>query len=91
MAKNKRKRKLKEQDFQKVKFKVGKKLKPAENATDSSFKSRGIFVPAQLLTLDSVPTNQRNQTMKVQESRLYFSGVRMYNNVNLTGSVTSHF
>ena len=91
MAKNKRKRKLKEQDFQKVKFKVGKKLKPAENATDSSFKSRGIFVPAQLHTLDSVPTNQRNQTMKVQEFRLYFSGVRIYNNVNLTGSVTSHF
>lgn len=91
MAKNKRKRKLKEQDFQKVKFKVGKKLKPAENATDSSFKSRGIFVPAQLHTLDTAPTNQRNQTMKVQEFRLYFSGVRMYNNVNLTGSVTSHF
>ena len=91
MAKNKRKRKLKEQDFQKVKFKVGKKLKPAENATDSSFKSRGIFVPAQLHTLDSAPTNQRNQTMKVQEFPLYFSGVRVYNNVNLTGSVTSHF
>ncbi|XP_022787366.1 testis-expressed protein 10-like isoform X2 [Stylophora pistillata] len=64
MAKNKRKRKLKEQDFQKVKFKVGKKLKPADNATDSSFKSRAIFIPTQLHTLDNVPTNQRNQTLK---------------------------
>lgn len=70
MAKSKRKRKLKEQDFQRVKFKVGKKLKPADNATDSSFKSRAIFIPTQLHTLDNVPTNQRNQTLKVQEFRL---------------------
>ncbi|XP_078376384.1 testis-expressed protein 10-like isoform X2 [Oculina patagonica] len=64
MAKNKRKRKLKEQDFQKVKLKVGKKLQPAQNATDTSFKSRSIFIPKQLQKLDSEPTNQRNQTLK---------------------------
>lgn len=68
MAKNKRKRKLKEQDFQKVKLKVGKKLIPADNATDTSFKSRSIFIPSQLQKPDSEPTNQRNQTLKVTEN-----------------------
>lgn len=67
MAKNKRKRKLKEQDFQKVKLKVGKKLKPADNATDTSFKSSSIFIPNQLQKLDNEPTNQRNQTLKVTD------------------------
>lgn len=64
MGKNKRKRKLKEQDFKKVKLKVGKKLQPAQNATDTSFKSRAIFIPTQL-NKDLEPTNQRNQTLKV--------------------------
>ena len=66
MAKNKRKKKLKEQDFQRVKLKVGKKLQPAQNATDTSFKSRAIFIPTQL-NKDTEPTNQRNQTLKVTE------------------------
>ena len=64
MAKNKRKKKLKEQDFKKVKLKVGKKLQPSQNATDTSFKSRAIFIPTQL-NKDLEPTNQRNQTLKV--------------------------
>ena len=72
MAKNKRKRKLKEQDFQKVKLKVGKKLQPAQNATDTSFKSRSVFIPNQLQKLDSEPTNQRNQTLKVRLSNWYY-------------------
>ena len=73
MAKNKRKRKLKEQDFQKVKLKVGKKLQPAQNATDTSFKSRSVFIPNQLQKLDNEPTNQRNQTLKVRLSNWYYS------------------
>jgi len=73
MAKNKRKRKLKEQDFQKVKLKVGKKLQPAQNATDTSFKSKSVFIPKQLRKLDNEPTNQRNQTLKVRLSDCYFS------------------
>ena len=64
MAKSKKSKKLKEQDFKKVKLKVGKKLQPAQNATDTSFKSRSIFVPIQL-NQTSEPTNQRNQTLKV--------------------------
>ena len=72
MAKNKRKRKLKEQDFQKVKLKVGKKLQPAQNTTDTSFKSRSVFIPNQLQKLDNEPTNQRNQTLKVRFSDGYY-------------------
>ena len=68
MAKNKRKRKVKEQDFQKVKLKVGKKLQPAQNATDTSFKSRSVFIPTQL-NKELEPTNQRNQTLKVTDFR----------------------
>ncbi|XP_068670358.1 testis-expressed protein 10-like [Montipora foliosa] len=63
MARNSRKKRLKKQDFQKVKLKVGKKLQPAQNATDTSFKSMSIFVPTQL-NESSQPTNQRNQTLK---------------------------
>ena len=64
MGKNKRKRKLKEQDFKKVKLKVGKRLQAAQNAVDTSFKSRTIFVPTQL-SEDYGPTNQRKQSLKV--------------------------
>ena len=73
MAKNKRKRKLKEQDFKKVKLKVGKKLQPAQNATDTSFKSKSVFIPNQLRKLDNEPTNQRNQTLKVRLSNCHYS------------------
>ena len=67
MGKNKRKRKLKEQDFKKVKLKAGKKLLPAQNATETSFKSRALFIPTQL-NKDLEPTNQRNQTLKVTKA-----------------------
>ena len=72
MARNSRKKRLKKQDFQKVKLKVGKKLQPAQNATDTSFKSMSIFVPTQL-NESSQPTNQRNQTLKVRNYKLVSS------------------
>lgn len=84
MAKNKRKRKLKEQDFQKVKLKVGKKLQPAQNATDTSFKSRSIFIPTQLQK-DLEPTNQRNQTLKVKWSLSVSASQKKLKKVRPTG------
>lgn len=69
MPKSRRKKKLKEKDFQKVKFKVGKKIQPAQNATDTSFKSRAIFIPSQL-SQTTEPTNQRNQNLKVPNNEL---------------------
>ena len=64
MGKNKRKKKQKEQDFKKVKLKVGKKLPPAPSATDSQFKSRAIVLPSQLSS-SGEPTNKRRQNLKV--------------------------
>ena len=65
MAKSKRKRKIKEQDFKKVKLKVGKRLPKGQNVTDATFKSRSIVLPGQM-SKDGTPTNQRKQTLKVQ-------------------------
>lgn len=68
MAKSKRKRRIKEQDFKKVKLKVGKRLPKGQNVTDATFKSRSIVLPSQM-SKDGTPTNQRKQTLKVQYGR----------------------
>lgn len=38
----------KDRDFQKVKFKVGKKLPKAENVTSTAFRSKAIVIKEQL-------------------------------------------
>lgn len=55
--KAKRKR---QDDFQKVKLKVGKKKPKADNATNTSFRSKGIHLPEQLKKDTSGPTTHRN-------------------------------
>lgn len=67
MAKNKRKKKQRQEDFKKVKLKVGRKLPPAQNATETQFKSRAIVLPSQLVGQSSgEPTNNRRQNLKVK-------------------------
>ncbi|KAI9137021.1 hypothetical protein BKA69DRAFT_1128606 [Paraphysoderma sedebokerense] len=78
--KSQRKKKIKNEDFKKVKLKVGgKKLKP-ENVTDTSFKSRSIVVPGQSINSDKSLelTNKRNLTLKDLLSQLkhYSASVR---------------
>ncbi|KAK9808862.1 hypothetical protein WJX72_005380 [[Myrmecia] bisecta] len=53
-------------DFRRVKHKVGKKLAPAQNATDTNFKARSITLPGQSVTEDKqgAAVNQRNLTLK---------------------------
>ncbi|CAM6100933.1 unnamed protein product [Calypogeia fissa] len=53
-------------DFKRVKSKVGRKLGPAQNATKVEFKSKGIVIPGQSVTLDKdgLAVNQRKQTLK---------------------------
>lgn len=64
MVKNKKK---KQKDFQKVKLKVGKKLKKADNVTNASFKSRSIQISQQLKTADTTqPTTKRKQNIQVK-------------------------
>lgn len=56
----KAKRKKRQDDFQKVKLKVGKKKPKADNATNTSFRSKGIHLPEQLKKDTSGPTTHRN-------------------------------
>ncbi|XP_077432590.1 testis-expressed protein 10 homolog isoform X2 [Vanacampus margaritifer] len=60
MAKLKSKKKKRQDDFQKVKLKVGKKKPRADNATDTNFRTRGIYLPEQLKTNTSGPTTNRH-------------------------------
>ncbi|XP_052793784.1 testis-expressed protein 10 homolog [Mya arenaria] len=71
MGKSKRK---KQQDFQKVKLKVGKKLKKGDNVTNASFKSRGIQVSQQLKGGES----SQPVTKKKQNITELFSHCRHY-------------
>ena len=48
MSKNKRKRRLKEEDFKKKKLKVGKKLPLPDNVTRTSFKAKIINISQQV-------------------------------------------
>ncbi len=48
MSKNKRKRRLKEEDFKKKKLKVGKKLPMPDNVTKTNFKARRVNVSQQV-------------------------------------------
>lgn len=55
-------------DFQKVKLKVGKKKPKADNATNVSFRSKGIHLPEQLKRDESGPTTHRQLGIKVMSN-----------------------
>lgn len=59
-----KKKKQKNEDFKKVKLKVGKSKLSAANSTDVSFKSQSINILSQLEEKDE-PTNRRNLSLKV--------------------------
>ncbi|XP_019747674.1 testis-expressed protein 10 homolog isoform X2 [Hippocampus comes] len=59
MAKLKSKKKKRQDDFQKVKLKVGKKKPRADNATNTNFRTKGIYLPEQLKTDTSGPITNR--------------------------------
>lgn len=48
----------KDKDFQKVKFKVGKKLPRAENVTSTAFRSKAILIKEQLKETSSEDLRQ---------------------------------
>ncbi|GLD63625.1 testis-expressed sequence 10 protein [Lates japonicus] len=55
----KAKKKKRQDDFQKVKLKVGKKKPKADNATNTNFRTKGIHLPEQLKRDTSGPTTHR--------------------------------
>lgn len=60
----KSKRKKRQDDFQKIKLKVGKKKPKADNATNTNFRSKGIHLSEQLKR-DSGPTTHRQLGINV--------------------------
>lgn len=72
-------KKKRQQDFQKVKLKVGKKLKKADNETNASFKTRSIQIRTQLKKQDgSQPSTRKKQNLSelLTQCRHYSASVR---------------
>ncbi|KAJ7313512.1 hypothetical protein JRQ81_004949 [Phrynocephalus forsythii] len=71
-------KKRKQEDFHKVKLKVGKKKPKLENATDTNFKTRSIHLPEQLRQDGMLPTNNRKLNIKDLLSQMnhYNAGVK---------------
>ena len=65
MAKRTRRKKNERKDFQKVKFKVGKQKPKGLNATDTSFKSKGIALQTQFQISSAAQTSTRGLGVKV--------------------------
>nr|XP_056713965.1 testis-expressed protein 10 [Euleptes europaea] len=67
-----------QEDFHKVKLKVGKKKPRLENATDTNFKTKAIHIPEQLREDPILPTNNRKLNIKDLLSQMnhYSAGVK---------------
>ncbi|KAL3832191.1 hypothetical protein ACJMK2_023854 [Sinanodonta woodiana] len=88
MGKSKKKR----QDFQKVKLKVGKTLKKADNVTNASFKTRTIQIAQQLKTDSSQPSTTRKLNLQdlLVHCQHFSSSVRHDGVTGLRELLTSH-
>ncbi|XP_028326605.1 testis-expressed protein 10 homolog [Gouania willdenowi] len=67
----KSKKKKRQDDFQKVKLKVGKKKPVSDNATNTNFRTRGINLPEQLRRDSSGPTTHRQLGINELLSQLH--------------------
>lgn len=72
MAKLKSKKKKRQDDFHKVKLKVGKKKPRVDNATNTNFRTKGINLPEQLKTDTSGPTTNRHLGINVSVLHQWF-------------------
>lgn len=73
-------KKKKNQDFQKVKLKVGRKLQKADNVTNASFKTRSVQVVQHIKTgAGSEPTTRRNLNIVdlLNQCQHYSTSVRL--------------
>ncbi|XP_059711723.1 testis-expressed protein 10 isoform X3 [Haemorhous mexicanus] len=72
------KKRKRQEDFQKVKLKVGKKKPKLENATDTTFKTKAIHIPEQLKEDGVLPTQNRKLNIKDLLSQMhhYSPGVK---------------
>ncbi|XP_038203790.1 testis-expressed protein 10 isoform X1 [Arvicola amphibius] len=65
------KKRKRQDDFQKVKLKVGKKKPKLENATPTNFKTKAIHLPEQLKEDRTLPTNNRKLNIKDLLSQMH--------------------
>lgn len=65
------KKKKRQDDFQKVKLKVGKTKPKADNATNTNFRSKGIHLTEQLKRDTSGPTTHRQLGLNVSYSPMF--------------------
>ncbi|XP_056376118.1 testis-expressed protein 10 [Hyla sarda] len=86
---NKRKR---QEDFQKVKLKVGKKRPRADNVTDTNCRIKSIHLNEQLREDTSLPTSKRKLTLQDVLSQMhhYNAGVKHDALVGLREILSSH-
>ncbi|XP_056618084.1 testis-expressed protein 10 homolog [Triplophysa dalaica] len=86
------KKRKRQDDFQKVKLKVGKKKPKADNATDVNFKSKSIHLPEQLKQSNAGPTTHRHLNIKDLLSQLhhYNSNVKQGALVGLRELLSAH-
>ncbi|KAJ8353887.1 hypothetical protein SKAU_G00214540 [Synaphobranchus kaupii] len=86
------KKRKRQDDFQKVKLKVGKKKPKADNATDVNFRTKGIRLPEQLKTDGTGPTTHRHLNIKDLLSQLhhYSGGVKQGALVGLRELLSLH-
>ncbi|XP_056299978.1 testis-expressed protein 10 homolog [Pseudoliparis swirei] len=79
----KSKKKKRQDDFQKVKLKVGKTKPKADNATNTNFRSKGINLTQQLKKDSSGPTTQKNLGINDLLSQLHHHNANMKNSALL--------
>uniref|UniRef100_UPI00398F5095 testis-expressed protein 10 homolog isoform X1 n=1 Tax=Pristiophorus japonicus TaxID=55135 RepID=UPI00398F5095 len=86
------KKRKRQDDFQKVKLKVGKRKPKADNATNTNFKTHAIHVPEQLKSDASLPTNHRKLNVKDLLTQLhhYSSGIKQSALIGLKDLVSQH-
>lgn len=79
----KSKKKKRQDDFQKVKLKVGKKKPKADNATNTNFRSKGIHLSEQLKRDTSGPTTHRQLGINDLLSQLHHYNANVKNSALL--------
>ncbi|KAG7242037.1 hypothetical protein INR49_024082 [Caranx melampygus] len=79
----KAKKKKRQDDFQKVKLKVGKKKPKADNATNTSFRTKGIHLSEQLKRDSSGPTTHRQLGINDLLSQLHHYNANVKNDALL--------
>ncbi|XP_060681458.1 testis-expressed protein 10 homolog isoform X1 [Hemiscyllium ocellatum] len=86
------KKRKRQDDFQKVKLKVGKRKPKADNVTNTKFKTRAIHVPQQRKSDASLPTNHRKLNIKDLLTQLhhYSSGIKQSALIGLKDLVSQH-